>query len=105
MVRSVLLHGIDRAGNKIAERVPRSCGSRGLKAEDPEVIQATDDHVLVQRQFSAEIDGVFAFRHADQVAEGVEVRCGDRAGERSTIIEISRYIYVGECLWPLDRKV
>src|ERR1700678_3573669 len=105
MVRSVLFHGVDLAGNKIAERVPRGCGSRGLKGENPKVIQVTDDHVLVQCQFGAEIDGVLAFRHADQIAERVEVRRGDRTGERSTIIEISRHVYVRECLWPLDRKI
>src|SRR5882762_7584763 len=91
VVRSVLLHGVDLAGDEIAQRIARGRGRRGLEVEDAEVIQVTDDHIFVQCQLGAEIDRVFAFRHADQVAQRIEVRGGYRSGERSTHTEISRY--------------
>ena len=95
MVRSVLFHGVDLADDKIGQSISGGRGSGGLEGEDAKVVQVADEHVLVQRQLAAEIERVFAFGHADQIAERIEVGGGDRAGKRPTVIEISRDVYVG----------
>ena len=69
------------------------------------VIQIADEHPLVERELAAKEEGVLALGHADHVAERIEVRRGDRTGQRILGVEISGYVQIRQRRRPLDGVV
>ena len=53
MVRSVLLHVVDLAGDKVSRGILGGCWGGRRKIEDAEVIQIADDRIFFERKLAA----------------------------------------------------
>ena len=90
MVRVVLFHAGDLAGDEVSRHIPGRRWSRRVEVDDSKVIQIADNLIFFERQFGSKVKSVSAFGHADNVTQAVEIGVAYRTSQRTAGVEVVR---------------
>src|SRR5215469_11021768 len=79
MVRSILLHRADLAGEKISQRIFGGSWRGRREAEVAPILEVAEDHIVVEGDLEPIIQGVFSLGRSDHVTSRIKIGSSDRA--------------------------